>query len=165
MKKALFLTFDKTLIVPLNNKSYYLHTEDWRFVNQTVEAIRDYEKQGYVICIICNQIEIAQGIVSEKNFLFKMNNVLVTLEKELKGKKKRNYEKNFINFSYCYDDTSYNFLPKPGMLYDFAVDHELDIINSILIGSTLRDKDIAYNAGIKQYLDVTDLNYDIYEKH
>lgn len=142
-----------------------MHTEDWKFVNQTVEAIRDYEKQGYIVCIICNQIEINQGIVSEVNFLHKMRNVLEVLEKELKYRKNVPYVKNFINFSYCFDEESYNYLPKPGMIYDFAVDYEFDIPNSILIGSTLKDKDIALNSGIRTYIDVTDLNYNIYEKH
>lgn len=155
MKRALILTLDNTLITTLSKQKYALHAEDWKFILQTVEAIRDYSSRGYRICIISNQPSITNNIISEKVFLRKMELVVSTLEKDLKLKPRT------ISFSYCIDDESYYKLPNPGLLYNLAIDFELDLYRSIFIGNSLEDESTAILAGIKTFITVTNLNYSI----
>lgn len=155
MKKALFLTLDNTLITTLSGRAYSLHSEDWKFIIQTVEAIKDYYSKGYVICIITNQPQIANNIVSEKTFIRKMNLILKTLEKDLKIKS------NEISYGYCIEEGTYHYLPNPGLIYDFALEFEIDVLNSILIGNSNKDKLIATYSGITTYIDKTNLTYII----
>lgn len=155
MQKALILTLDNTLITTLSGRKYSLHSEDWKFILQTVEAIKDYYSKGYRICIISNQSSITNGITTEKSFIYKMNLIVTTLEKDLKLKI------NTISYSYCIDEDSYYKLPYPGLLYSLALDFELDLYKSVFIGNSLEDESTSIRCGIRKYIDVTDLNYTI----
>jgi HAD superfamily hydrolase (TIGR01662 family) len=155
MERLLILTLDGTLITTLSGRKYSVHSEDWKFIIQAVEAIKDYHKRGYKIFIMSNQLAIYNNIISDKSFLRKMNLIVNTLERDLPIKV------NSICYDYCIDEESYRFLPKPGMLYEFAVDHEIDLINSVFIGSSLLDKNSALSVGIKNYIDVTNLTYEL----
>jgi len=155
MTKSLILTLDNTLVVPLSKGKYSLHAEDWKFINQTVEAIADYARKGYKILIISNQPYVASNITPESAFIRKMNLIVTTIERL------KNIEPNSICYDYCIDEDSYSYLPKPGMLYEFAMDHEIDLINSVFIGSSMFDKDKATKAGIKTYIDISELDYEI----
>lgn len=155
MNKALFLTLDETLITTLSGRKFALHGEDWKFILQTVEAIKDFYSKGYYICIITNQTNVLNNPLAEKAFLRKMKLVLDTLEKDIKIKH------NKISYFYCIDEASYNYLPRPGMIYEYAVDHEIDIVNSTLLGGSIYDRAIAVYAGISNYIDKTNLNYPI----
>jgi histidinol phosphatase-like enzyme len=153
MKPALFILLDDTLITTLSGKKYSLHREDWKFINNAVEFIKEYYNKDYFIFIITNQLAIYNNITPEKAFHAKMELILSTLEKDLKIKK------NFIQYRYCIDEDSYSFLPKPGLILDLALEYEVDLSKSILLGNSLYDKAILIYSGIKIYKDVTDLIY------
>ena len=142
MKKALFVTFDETLVTTLSGKKYSIHGEDWKFILNTVEIIKKAIKDGYVICFIINQIGIELGYISEKTFLRKVELIIKTLEKDLKLKT------NTINYMYCSDSESYLCLPNPGMIYELAVEHEIDVVNSCVVSHTNTDKVICTNSGV-----------------
>lgn len=151
MNKALFLTFDDTLVTTLSGRKYSLHGEDWKFINQAVYAIRDGIKQGYIVCLLINQSAITTNLISERTFLRKLELVIKTLEKDLKLKE------NTIKYSYCVDVDSYNYLPNPGMIYELALEYELDIVNSLLIGNSNFEKRIIDKSGIGTYADISEL--------
>ncbi len=152
MEKAVFIILDDTLITTLSGKKYSLHGEDWKFYNQTVEAIRYYFSKGYKICIISNQLQLMNNILGQKTYDRKMELVLTTLEKDLR------MPKNYISHFFSKDrEDNYSVLPNPGLIYDYALDFEIDVVNSILIGSSVYDKEVQQNAGIKTYIDKTDL--------
>lgn len=153
MIPALILTLDNTLIKTRSKQQYALHSEDWLFNNQAVAAIKEYSAKQYKILIISNQLAIYNNITPEKSFLRKMELIVSTLERDLKLKPAS------ICYSYCIDVDSYNFLPNPGMLYDFALDFDISLYNSILIGSSIYDKTIATYSGISTYLDISLLTY------
>lgn len=151
MNKALFLTFDDTLVTTLSGRKYSLHGEDWKFINQAVYAIRDGIKEGYIVCLIINQSAITNNFISERTFNRKLELVLSTLEKDLKLKQ------NTIKYSYCVDENSYNYLPKPGMIYELALEYEINVPASILIGNSDLDLAITKLSGIGQFINVSEL--------
>ena len=74
-------------------------------------------------------------------FLQKINLIVNKIEHELK------LTANTICYDYEVDINSYRFLPKPGMLYEFALDHEIDLHDSIVVGSGMYDISIATYIG------------------
>lgn len=152
MKRALFLTLDNTLITTRSGHKYSLHREDWQFIDTTVEAIKSYDKEGYLVCLIINQSQIANNITTDRVFHAKLSLILQALEKNLK------LQSNSIVYEYCIDESSYNYLPKPGMVYNLALEYELDLSKSVLIGNSIYDKTISIYSGIGTYLDVTQIN-------
>ena len=153
MNPAIFLTLDDTLITTLSKQKYALHREDWKFINNSVEFIREYYSKDYLIFIITNQSAIANNITPEKVFHAKMELILTTLEKDLKIKP------NYIQYRYCIDEESYSYLPQPGLILDLALEYEVDLSKSILLGNSLYDKAILLYSGIRFYQDITDLIY------
>ena len=151
MNKALFLTFDDTLVTTLSGRKHSLHGEDWKFINQAVYAVRDGIKEGYIVCLIINQSAIANNFISEKTFIRKLELVLQTLERDLKLKK------NSIKYSYCIEEGSYHYLPNPGMVFELALEYELDIANSVLLGNSELDRYTAKKCGIPNFVNVTEL--------
>lgn len=155
MNRALFLTLDDTLVSTRSGHKYSLHREDWKFIDTTVSAIKSYYDKGYLICILINQAQIADNITTDKTFHAKLALILQSLEIKLKLKP------NSIIYEYCIDTESYNYLPRPGMVYNLALEYDLDIVNSILIGNSIYDKTISIYSGIKTYFDITELNIDL----
>lgn len=155
MNKALFITFDNTLIKPLSNNKRYLHSNDWRFINQTLVAIKEHYDKGYIICFIINQSQIDYGLISPTVFNIKLTDIFTTISKDLKIPLKE------LLFEIAVIEDSYYFLPQPGMIYKLAIANKLDLKKSIIIGNNLYDKSIKDNAGLKEYIDVTDLTGDI----
>lgn len=149
MRKACFLTFDNTLITTLSGRKYPLHGEDWKFINNTLDLIEKYYNKDYLICVLINQSEINKGIISEALFKRKIKLVLTTLQKNLKA------EDYKIKVHICTNEEDYNFLPKVGMIYELALQFKIDVVNSILLGSSeLLDKEILKNSGIKNYKNI-----------
>ena len=151
MNKALFLTFDDTLVTTLSGRKHSLHGEDWKFINQAVYAIRDGIKEGYIVCLLINQSGITNNFISERTFNRKLELILSTLEKDLKLKQ------NTIKYAYCVDEDSYNYLPKPGMIYELALEYEINVTSSILIGNSDLDLAIIKLSGIGQFINVSEL--------
>lgn len=154
MNKALFITFDNTLIRPLSNKTRYLHSNDWRFVNQTLVAIKDYYDKGYVICFIINQSQIDYGVTTPLVFNIKLKAILETISKDLK------IPIDHLHFEIAVNEYSYFFLPNPGMIYKLAIKYQLDLKKSVIIGSSFYESSIKNNAGLGKYIDITNLTED-----
>lgn len=155
MKKALFVILDDTLITTKSGRPYSLHSEDWKFKLQAVEAIKDFSSKGYHICIIANQIQIANNLTTAKLFDRKLALILGTLERDLR------LPNESIAYSYCIEEDSYRYLPNPGLIYELACDFELNITKSVLLGNSIYDKSICKYSGIETYLSLSDLAYPI----
>lgn len=148
MKKALFITLDDTLVTTLSGRPYPIHGEDWKFISKTLPVIKEYHSKGYLICIITNQVGIHKGLILETMFLRKMELIVATLERDL------DLKVNDITYNYSTIPFDYDYLPNPGLLYSLAVDYDIDVVNSTLIGNCEREKLITKTTGIKNYIDV-----------
>ena len=154
MKKGVFIVLDNTLIIDLDDRINVNLIKNWRFNLEVLNCITYYDSLDYHINIISNQYLIAKGILDEKVFLKKIEYVSKEIENLL------GLRKNTIYYSYSIDKESYSYLPKAGMIYEIALEHELDLKNSIVIGTYNQDKEIADNAGINTYLDSRKIRLD-----
>jgi len=148
MQKALFCDLDGTLITTRSGREFPLHGEDWKFIDKTLECIKTFYSNDYIICIVTNQGGIQTGFVSTAAFELKINTICAKIEKLLK------LPEGTINYNYCPNMVDYNRKPNPGMAFDLAIEHEIDLRNSIMVGDMESDKLFAYNAGINKYLNI-----------
>lgn len=154
MKPCAIFTLNETLIRTRSKRPYPIHREDWELVDKAIEILKNLYDRDYKIIIISNQFNISDNLVKESDIIILHNLICNKIEKRL------NIKKNSISYFYCKERNTYNTLPKPGLLYDIAIDFELDLANSYIIGSNMNDKELAYNSGIRKYIDVININID-----
>lgn len=154
MDKALFLDLDGTLIATRSGRDFPLHEDDWRFNDSVLACIKHYAKKEYDIYIISNQGGIESGYITVASFERKINKICDKIEKLL------NLKEIVVGFIYCANMISYNRKPNPGMAYELAIEHELDLRNSVMVGDMQSDREFAINAGIGKYLSITEVEFN-----
>lgn len=147
MKRALFILLDNTLILDINGKINVNLLTNWKFNLNVLKEIKFHYNKNYHIHIISNQPLINRGLLDEKIFLKKIELICKEIEKLLE------LPNNTIYYSFAINEESYSYLPKGGMIFEIALEHELDIKKSKLIGTYDYDKDIVYNTGIGFFID------------
>jgi len=151
MEIAVFTDLDGTLIETRSGRKFPLHSEDWKFIDSTLAALKYYADKGYKICIVTNQGGIEQGYLTEKVFLRKINTVCAGLEKLL------SLPSNTVSYAYCTEMESYHRKPNPGMAYDLALELCLDLKSCVMFGDRDSDQMFATNAGMRKYLSITEI--------
>jgi D-glycero-D-manno-heptose 1,7-bisphosphate phosphatase len=144
MKAAIFLDRDGTL-----NKSIWRNGKptppysysEVELISGTQEAISKLRKLNYIPVIITNQPDVSRGKVSVEEVI-RINDVICEM----------------LEIDYLYmcahddKDSCECRKPKPGMIRKAAVDLELTLNQSILIGDRWRDIHAGQAAGCKSYL-------------
>ena len=149
MEKALFITLDDTLIFTKSGQKYPVHSKDWIINIDLFDTVKKYYREEYKIIIVDNQDSVAHGYVDMKVFDEKVLEILEILERACTIKK------NAICYMFWLGDRDeYYRLPNPGLIYECAIEYELDIPNSTLIGSSNEDFKLHQNSGIKNYIDI-----------
>ncbi|MGL4949016.1 MAG: D-glycero-alpha-D-manno-heptose-1,7-bisphosphate 7-phosphatase [Anaeroplasmataceae bacterium] len=141
MKKTLFLDRDGVI----NQDFGHVHTIDnFVFIDGIFDLCLKFQKQGYDIVIVTNQAGIAKGYYSLDTFL-KLNNWLIGYFKT------KNIDINDILYCPHSDNDDCDCRkPKAGMFLKYALNNEIDIENSIMIGDKMSDLDAAYEFGIRK---------------
>ena len=153
MKKAVFIDRDGTLIQEV---AYLRMLEDMRFTPRAAEALRAFEKLGYLNIVITNQSAVARGLLSPKT-VNKIHQKLKAMAKD---------EDSVIHhFVYCPHSSEARIplfnvecncrKPKPGMLTETATRFHIDLKQSIFIGDEAVDLELGKNAGIRTVLVLT----------
>lgn len=145
-KKVVFLDRDGVINKRPPKADYVKNWKEFEFLPRAIEALRLLNQNNYDICIISNQPGIARGIMTKNDLILIQEN----LEKELK---KNNIKIN--GFYYClhgWDDNCECRKPKPGLLFQAARDHHLDLTKTIFIGDDERDFQAGEAAGCKTIL-------------
>lgn len=144
MNKAVFILLDDILITTRSGKSYPIHSEDWKFTIGWYDFLKRAVDNNYKICIIGEQFGVDYGLISMKAFTYKIETICNILEKEL------TLSKNSIATNFVYvPSIVFNTKPNPGLLYELAVDYEILLKDSILVGKTDEDRQLATNAGVE----------------
>lgn len=148
MNKAVFINLDNTLIETRTGSLYPLHSGDWKLIIDTVRALEVYYTKGYDIIIIANQLDVIQGFISEAVLISKLTDICKKLE--------RHYKFKTNSIKYIYDITNKPFYNKPnaGLLYDTAMDYEINLGASVIFGSSDIDSIFAKNSGVGEYYDI-----------
>lgn len=146
-EKALFLDLEGTLIKSKSGDLYWKDSNDWEFIPGVIQKVKMYKNAGYYICIISNQ----GGIESLKVSQIEVERLLDNVGKELEQ-----YIGGGISHAYCGNIDGYMKKPNPGMAYRLALELELSLRHSVMVGDTESDAQFAKNAYIGTYLDIKD---------
>lgn len=147
MNKAVFLDRDGTII---KDVVYLSKEEDIEIIPEAVEAIKIFNKNNYLVILITNQSGIARGYYSIDQFE-KVNKKVVDIFKQ-KGAiiDDAYFCPHFENDCSCRK-------PNPGMIFEAAKNHQIDLNKSFVIGDKGTDIEAGKNAGCKTVLVLTGL--------
>jgi len=150
MKKAVFLDRDGTINEEIN---YLYRSEDFKFINGAVEAIKILNQAGYLVIVMTNQAGIARGYYTEED-LVKLHNYI---DDEL--------EKNNAKidaYYYCPHHPEHGLgkyltecscrKPEIGMFEKAKLQFDIDKANSYMIGDNAGDILAGKAFGIKTIL-------------
>ena len=110
------------------------------------EAIAQLSKSGHEIYIISNQAGIGRGLMREGD-LFEIHK---RMEKEIEK-----HGGKLGGIYYCmhgWDDNCLCRKPKPGMLFRAAIDHQIELANTVFVGDDKRDIQAGAVAGCRTVL-------------
>ena len=154
--KCLFLDRDGIINVPLVKKNKpFAPTEISQFrlyknLNKTLNYIK---KLNYLIIIITNQPELSKGNLNKKT-LDQMHEIIYST-----------FPIDDIFVCKCQESSSCKcYKPKPKMLYDAKIKHNIDLKKSYFVGDTYRDVYCASNAGCYSILLKKRYNYEMISK-
>jgi len=138
--KTIFLDRDGVI----NKEVNYLHKiDDFEFINGVFEACIHYQRLGYEIIIITNQSGIARGLYSESDY----QNLTKWMMNQFLEKKIR-----ILDIFHCPHLPNLNCgcrKPKPGLLINAKIKHNIDMTKSWMIGDKEVDIESANASGIK----------------
>tara|TARA_B110000238_G_C16125451_1_gene439009 strand:- start:78 stop:605 length:528 start_codon:yes stop_codon:yes gene_type:complete len=146
--KALFLDRDGVINI---DKNYIYKKEDFDFVKGIFNLITSAKKLGYIVIVVTNQSGIGRGFFTKEQFLDTNNWMIKEL---LKNNAKIDHTyfcpthpTDGIGKYKIKDDRR---KPNPGMFFEAEKDHDIDLINSILVGDKVSDMQAGKKAGIKK---------------
>lgn len=148
--KAVFLDKDGTLVEDI---PYNINPELIQLTEGALEGLRLLQDLGYQLIVVSNQSGIARGYFREQDLkptIKKVRELLSQAGVSLKG------------FYYCphypagivekYAVDCFCRKPKPGLLYQAALEHDIDLTASWMIGDILNDVEAGNHAGCRTIL-------------
>ena len=161
MAKALFLDRDGVINV---DYAYVSRIDDFEFIDGIFELCRAAVEKGYLLVVVTNQAGIGRGLYTESDFY--------TLTDWMKSRfVQENCALTAVYF--CPTHPEYgigeyqresNFRkPNPGMLLQAAIEHDIDMKASIIIGDKLSDMQAGKRSGIGISLLYSNTQESLYE--
>jgi D-glycero-D-manno-heptose 1,7-bisphosphate phosphatase len=161
-KTAIFLDRDGTI----NDEVGYLDSADkLRIIPAAFEAVRLINASGMKAVVISNQAGVAKGLFTEE-FVRKINGQIQSALLAQGALIDRFY---FCPHHPTEGIDPYRLIcdcrkPEPGLLHQAAVDLNLDLARSYVIGDRLRDVETAHRAGAKGVLVMTGYGQDLIQE-
>jgi len=146
LKKVIFLDRDGVINKKPPKADYVKNWNEFKFLPGAIEALKILTQNGYEIYIISNQAGIARGMMTEDD----LKEIHEKMKKELE-----NHEAKVSGIYYCphgWDEGCECRKPKPGMFFQAAREHYLDLTKIIFIGDDERDVEAGEAAGVKTIL-------------
>ena len=141
MNKAIFL--DRDGIINLERKDYVKTIKEFILIDEIFDIIKLINSKGYLVIIITNQSAINRKIITE-NDLRKIHDHFLKLAKNKNAKVDGIY--------FCPHTPNENCKcrkPKPELIKQAALDFQVDLSQSWMIGDNQTDFDAGINAGCK----------------
>lgn len=137
LQKAVFLDKDGTLI---ENIPYNVDTSKIRFNEGVLEGLQKLHQAGYKLIVISNQAGVARGLFKEEDLVPVHEHLRCAMEAA---------GVPLAGFSYCphhpegrvpgYNQRCFCRKPSPGLLFQAAREHNLNLSASWMIGDILND--------------------------
>jgi D-glycero-D-manno-heptose 1,7-bisphosphate phosphatase len=148
MRKAAFLDRDGVI----NAERGFVHRiEDFEFLPGTIAALRALRQAGYLLVVITNQSGIARGLYSEEDYLrltAHVSQILAAAGASLEAALYCPHLPDAAVERYRVDCGCRK--PRPGMLRRAALELDIDLRESILIGDRDTDIQAGRAAGVGQ---------------
>lgn len=155
MNKAVFLDRDGVINkMQLNSQdygdpaNYILSWDQFSFIPEALEALRLLAQTNYHVIVISNQSCVNKDLVDNRiinNIFIKMRNEIIENGGALHG------------WYYCPHTLEENCAcrkPKPGMIWQAAVEHEIVLEESWMVGDSASDLEAGYKAGITKLIKI-----------
>lgn len=141
--KAIIFDRDGTLII---DKIYLNNTSDIVYLPQVFEALRLLRDAGYIFLVATNQSGVARGIVQIEN--------LYAIHEKMRADFSREGIDilEFYYAPYMTDTNHWVRKPNPGMLERGALDYNVDLTQSWMVGDRMTDVEAGHRAGTKTVL-------------
>lgn len=146
LRRALFLDRDGVINV---DYGYVHHSKDFVFIDGIFDLCRYAAAQNYLIIVITNQAGIGRGYYTEDEFE-SLSDWMVGRFEEENASIDAIYHAPYYQGSLHerYRRGSYLRKPNPGMIFNAARIHSLDLQKSLLIGDKITDVRAGQDAGI-----------------
>jgi len=145
MNKAIFLDRDGVI----NENTHYVNCiEDFHILPKVKEALILFKQAGYKIFVVTNQGGIEKGFITRED----VEEIHDYMIKELP---------EIMDFDYCPSYNSFGRKPNPGMLYKLALNNEVFLGHSWMIGDMATDVIAGIRAGCKTGLIVNKIEESI----
>jgi DNA 3'-phosphatase len=145
LNKAVFISLEGTLVKTKSGDQYPRDDSDWEFVSGLIPKLRYLVDIGYIPCIVSNQGGIGSGKITEQDIIDRLHLIDKELEEQIG---------TGVNNAYCPHLESYYRKPNPGMAYYFALELQLSLKKSLMIGNSNTDSHFAKEAHIGIYFDI-----------
>jgi len=145
-KKVVFLDRDGVINKKPPKAEYVKSWSEFEFLPGAIEALQLLTQNGYQTFILTNQAGIARGAMSEID----LNDIHEHMKQEL-----YKHQAKIDGIYYCphgWDEECECRKPKPGMFFQAAREHNLDLSKTIFIGDDERDLQAGNAAGCKTIL-------------
>lgn len=139
MTRAAFLDRDGVLnqAIVRDGRPYAPHhLEDFLILPEAAGAVRRLKAAGYVVIVATNQKDVGQGLMARET--------LDTMHARLR----QAVPVDDIRVCTCVDECPC-YKPRPGMLLEAALDWNVDLSASVMIGDRWRDIGAGHNAGCR----------------
>lgn len=157
LHKAVFLDKDGTLV----DDSFFpfILPSDTLLVDDILDGLRYLQQKGYKLIIVSNQSWVAKGRMTKDKVIAIFQSVCAKLQQ---------HGITIDGYYFCSHRSSDGcscHKPKPGMLLQAAEEHNLDLLQSYIIGDRYDDLAAGNNVGVKTILVQTgcgkDYNHDL----
>ena len=143
---CIFLDRDGTLNP---DPGYISSLNDFSFYDFTIPALKEMSKAGNRFCIVTNQSGVTRGLIENKAL------------DEIHGFIKSEFEKHgipLLGIYVCIDhpeEATERRKPGPGMFLEAEADHNLHLLDCLMIGDSLADIEAGEMLGMDTMLDLT----------
>jgi D-glycero-D-manno-heptose 1,7-bisphosphate phosphatase len=149
MKRAVFLDRDGTLNV---EKDYLYRIDEFEFVAGAEEAVRMFNKAGFMVVVVTNQSGVARGYYTEEDVEILHRHIGSELEKCGARVDAWFYCPHHPDGRGSYSLPCKCRKPLPGMLIEAAGRFDIDLDASIMIGDKIADVSAGLAAGCRTVL-------------
>ena len=139
----MFLDRDGTLNVRPHEHQYLTSARDFVWLPKAPKGVAQLARQGFVLTVVSNQRGVARGLVTSSA----LRAIEQRIQRDLAA-----HECTIDAFRYCFhddEDACRCRKPKPGMIVDLALELDLDLGRSWVIGDSESDVRAGVAAGCR----------------